>query len=155
VRGSEVIVYNPNGNRDFIQPDPRTGRVSATAEHSTRAAFAEAVKHAIARRNGKPIYLTIDEATTYFRKVNCPEAWMATRGRHAGLNLTIICQHYAELNTVVRGQCERLYLFGCGLTTADRCADEFGLAELKQAPRLPKGHYLRAEIGSLTPGRVF
>jgi hypothetical protein len=153
--GHTVLVYNPLGNRDYIRPDARTGRVSASAEHASAAEFVQSVRSAVAKRDGRPVFLIVDEATTFFRKVNCPHEWMATRGRHVGLNLMIICQHYALLNTTVRGQCERLYLFACGLTTAALCADEFGRVELKDATRLKRGMYVRADLDGLTPGRVF
>jgi len=150
----EVIAYNPIGNHDFTRPDDK-GRVSASAEYSTPEAFLAAVKRRIDARDGKPTFLIIDEATTFFKKSHCPRAWLATLGRHHGLNLIIICQHFAQLNTVVRGQCPTLYLFACGLTTAAVCADEFGHKELATANAQKRGHYMVVTPDGLTRGKVF
>lgn len=150
-----VIAYNPLGNHDFIRPDVHTGRVAASAEHVSAEAFLAAVDSEIRRSTGRPTILIVDEATTFFRKQNCPREWLATRGRHSGIQLIIIAQHYANLNVSVRSQAERLSLFKCGLTTAAMCADEYGEPTLKDARGLKPGHFWQADLKGLRLCRVF
>lgn len=155
--GACVLVWNPHPNHDFIKPDARTGNVSATAEFRSKVEFLDAIQKQIRAGTGKPIFVTIDEAHMFFKKVNCPNEWMGLSGRHVGLNLTLITPYYASLNVPVRSMCRRLYIFHSTLTSAERCADEFGVKNLVKACGMPPGHYLRADhhAGGLTEGRVF
>jgi hypothetical protein len=150
--GVEVIAYNPIGDHAYTRPID--GRVYASSEYRDPHRFLEEIAKRIERGDGRPLFLIIDEAPTFFRKVNCPRAWLATLGRHHGINLIILAQHYADLNTTVRGQCERIYVFACSLTTAAMCADEFGEPELKSAPRQKRLHYMRVDHDGLTRGRL-
>lgn len=153
-RGQIVIAYNPLGDGAFTKPDEH-GAVASRGEFVNVGDFMREAHRELLSSKAQPVFLIIDEATTFFEKVNCDRAWLATRGRHHGVNLILICQHFTRLNPEVRGQCPVLYLFACGLTTASVCADEYGHKELAEAPQLKPGHYYRRDPNGLTKGRVF
>lgn len=148
--GNRTVIYNPFGDRAYSI----AAGVELQEDHDGRQ-FEERIYATINENRGAPVFVVIDEAASFFKKQNCHREWLATRGRHHGLNLILICQKFTTLNTVVREQCEVLFLFKCGLKTAEDCADEYGAKALREAPNLPKGHYFRVDGAGFTRGKVF
>lgn len=87
----------------------------------------------------------VDEANTQFAHGDKERLWLMLRGRHFGLDLTLITQYPTLLSPAARGQCERLHVFQIGMQAARMLADDYACPQIAKAPFLKRGEWLAVE----------
>jgi Cdc6-like AAA superfamily ATPase len=90
----------------------------------------------------------IDEANIHFSLADKEKLWLMLRGRHLGLDVTLITQYPTLLSPAARGQCEKLHLFQIGAQSARMLAEDYAAPELMQASGLKRGEWLCVEWDS-------
>jgi len=152
--GIEVLGFNPLAQAGFTRRNER-GQVACDWETDDAEDFLDEV----AIRCGddpRMRFLIIDEAQDFFPRAGGAERlWLATQGRHDGLNLIIVTQRAVAIHPTVQAQCSTVYAFACSLKDAQFAANEFGAAELAAAPELPPGRFLKRTPDGLTRGRLW
>jgi DNA helicase HerA-like ATPase len=153
IAGHEVLAFNPLAERGWTRRD-EYGRAGAEWESDDALEFLVEVQVRILEKP-KVRFLAIDEGHELFTRGDCDAKWLATKGRHYGLNLIIVTQRGADMNVTARAQCLPVYVFQCSLTDAALLADEFGKPELKEAPTLRKGEFFRVDEDGIERRKLF
>lgn len=94
--------------------------------------------------NSRNLAVFIDEAGESVGRYNEAMSKTATRGRHWGHFCHYICQRPTMLGRNVRGQCSEVFAFTLDQKDADSLAEDFVQPELRKAPTLMQGEYIRA-----------
>lgn len=68
--------------------------------------------------------------------------WIATIGRHAGIQCVLIAQRANQIDKNIRSQCVNVVCFRIPQSDADLLADEFAEPRLREAGSLGQGEYL-------------
>lgn len=118
--------------------DPLANPWPATWQTTDRAAFIAAAK------KSRRCALFIDEAGQTISRD--PEAeWLFTTARHWGHVTHVMSQGGTQLTPTMRGQCSRIFLFGCTPRVAEMWAEEFNEPGLLSASALPRFEFLFKE----------
>ena len=151
-----VYGFNPTSEAGYSRRDS-FGCVAAEWETHDADVFAEKIETEIASGKAGKRFLLIDECHEFFRRAEGRQAlWIATRGRHFGLNIIGATQRGAEIHPTFRAQCSTVYVFACSLTDARFLSDEFGSREIADAVSLPVGSFLKIDRErNITEGHVF
>jgi len=151
--GETVLAFNPTGERGYTRRDA-FGCAAADWETYNPDLFIQKVVKQVRKR--RKFFVIIDEAHEMFpHSKQSDHLWIATRGRHHGINIIGCSQRGALINPTFRGQCSTIYLFKCSMTDAKFMADDFGDKELLNAMKLKPGQYYRLTIDSIDRGEVF
>lgn len=87
-----------------------------------RDLFLEAIKQK------QSAFIVIDESGSTIEKDDSAN-WLTTTARHFGHTTVIIAHRPTQLQTVLRENCDRLFLFQSSLSTRESISDEWGLDE--------------------------
>lgn len=156
LQGFPVLAYNPTKEKGYTREDAY-GCVAADWESADPYEFVEKVVEIrkSQKYKGKPIFLVVDEAHSFFERSGTARALLGTEGRHYGLNIIAVTQKGQLINPTFRSQCHTIYLFACSLTDAKFMADEFGNKDLMQAPKLPQGKYFKLTFDKIEESALF
>ena len=88
------------------------------------------------------IFAVVDEADTLLSVSEKENHWLASRGRHFGLELCVITQRPQMIAPTVRGQTGEQFLFNIGVNDAKFLANDHGAQGFEDAPELVKGEFL-------------
>lgn len=106
-------------------------------------------------KKNKSVCAFIDEAGKMVGRYNVEMEWLVTQSRHWGHSAFLITQGVTQLNPVVRTQCTRKIIFGCGEKETRLLAEESRRPELKSLGHIPQGvFYSLSNFGDVTMGRV-
>ena len=100
---------------------------------------------AVMHEGGEHGCIYIDEANVHFSIADKEKLWLMLRGRHFGLDVTLITQFPTLISPAARGQCERLHLFKVGAQSARMLAEDYAAPELLRASGLKRGEWLCVE----------
>jgi len=128
-RGEAVYVLDPKNSR----------WPGATWQTDDAENFMDVVKCC---RDG---FLFCDEASNYLYSRSSPLNWLAVGSAGYGFKAFFIVQRINQLSTVIRDQCDYLYLFLSAIGSCEVAAAEWGKKELLQAATIQRGSYLRAQ----------
>lgn len=118
--------------------DPLASDWPCTWQTTNRADFIAAAKQS------RRCALFIDEAGQTISRD--PDAeWLFTTARHWGHVTHVMSQGGTQLTPTMRGQCSRLFLFGCTPRVSEMWAEEFNEPGLLAAPSLPRFEFLFKE----------
>lgn len=131
-RGVAVTVYDP------LNSDWHTDNVYTCEEEFFSAASS------LANSGAKQLAI-IDEADTVLNAGNRQRLWIATRGRHYGIELVLITQRPTLIVPTARNMCGELYAFRVSSSDAALLAQDFADDRIKdRAPALSQGQFLRS-----------
>lgn len=132
-RGAFVIVYDPT-----LNPAWATEFVTAD-EYQFFAWIHEAHENGITS-----IVAVVDEADTIMSMSHRHNWWLASRGRHFGIEAIFITQRPTMIAPSVRGMPSEHYAFRIPKSDAQLLADDCAAPELAGAAELAQGEFLRA-----------
>jgi len=138
-RGIKVAVLDPildpEWEADFVTDNP--------------ADFMKYVK------TNKSHVLVVDESGSAIGRYNEEMNWLATTSRHLGHTTFFLMQGATQVDPIIRGQCNRCFMFTCAGTIAEKIAVEFNEPKVAKASRLNKGEfYLIDRYAELVKGRL-
>lgn len=135
----KVAVLDPLGDPDF-DADFRT---------KDSAEFLEYAK------THQDHFLFVDESGVAMGRFNEPMNWLATTARHNGHLCTFISQGLTQLPPIVRGQCDRLFIFSCAKINTDLASQEWNEKKLAEIDKIPQYHfYLARRFHPLKFGKI-
>jgi hypothetical protein len=105
----------------------------------------------------RPAYIYIDEAADLFSLSTPENFWLATRGRHYGLDVSFITQRPKLIAPSVRAQCNKIYMFRLARQDAREVLADCGHdVDLMDSP-LDRGDFLALETATskFTRSNVF
>lgn len=117
--------------------------------------FFAAIERLIA--DNKPGYIFIDESADLFSLSNPENFWLATRGRHYGLDISFITQRPKLIAPSVRAQCNKIFMFRLARQDAREVLADCGHdIEILDTP-LDRGDFLALETATskFARGNVF
>lgn len=82
--------------------------------------------------------LIVDESGTTLNKFDRANSWLATTARHLGHRSFFITHRVTQIDPVIRGNCDKLYVFATGPKDARLAAEEFNEPMLLDLPKIPK-----------------
>lgn len=98
----------------------------------------------------------VDEAGENAGQYDSAMIKSATKGRHFGHSMHYISQRGTMINTTIRGQCSKLFLFATGKKDSLVHAEEWGHDGLKSANTLKRGEFFACDrFDKFSKMRVF
>lgn len=139
-KGEPVIVLDP-----LNDPEWKCGFRSSDSDEFLRVFWAS-----------RQCFAFIDEGADVVGRYDDAMRQTATRGRHWGHSCFYISQRGASINTTVRAQCRRLFLFCSASEDCKILAREFNRPELLEATNFPQGHYFYVQrFGPCVRGKLW
>ena len=142
-QGVGVVVLDPmrdpewNADRAFTDPDAFLAFVKNPDECLQCALF-------------------IDEAGMSLDRYNLDYQWLTCQSRHHGHVTHIIAQRAQQVSATVRSQCDTLFCFNVNPADAKIYSLDFNCELLKEAPSLPRGHFIKCcRFGEPTRHRLW
>lgn len=86
-------------------------------------------------------YLFVDEGATSINKYDEAMNWLTTTARHFGHATTIIAHRYVQLNSTLRSQASKIYLFAVSLDDLKEIGTEWRQTELSHT-NFEKGKFV-------------
>lgn len=93
-------------------------------------------------RDGQRQLVIVDEADTLLSQSDRPNWWLATRGRHYGLENIFCTQRPQMIAPTVRNQTHELYCFRVSADDANKLSQDFADARIQDAVNLDQGEFL-------------
>lgn len=93
-------------------------------------------------KDGQKQLCVTDEAHTIFSMSNREDWWLATEGRHYGIENIFCSQRPTLLPPTIREMCSELFAFRLSMSGARLMADDFGDERILDAVKLRQGEFL-------------
>ncbi len=153
-KGKLILAYNPTKETGYTRKDS-FGCIAADYETHNAQEFEAKVREVVSSNQHPNVYLIVDEAHEFFTRADCNSEWIATRGRHYGINVIGITQRAAKINVTFRGQCSNVYIFRCNLTDTKFVLDEFYHTGLREKDlSLDDGKFLKIQGKDVSYGDI-
>lgn len=139
-KGKSVAILDPLGDPEYL----------ATFHTKNSDEFLAWIK------SNRDCFVFVDEGGIAIGRYNEPMNWIATTARHCGHLCFIIVQGVTQLSPIVRGQCDKVYLFRSAKSVGEMLAVEWNEKSLADCDKLERGEFfLASRFGLLKKGKIF